>query len=199
MSSGGYNHGPGRNDHHEGHANDQASQAQRGAHRRPSMAIQDMLNPVGGEKASRPSTNGPLEDGASGRNPGPTSFSYVNNDSETTSSSPPPPSNQGSPSLRASGNRERRQFRPTYLDEEVFFIWYYRIDLGYEWQEISHAYNAQFPHRKRDGFGGMQCKYYRYCEGSGIPKVRDRDRAAPQVLEYGMRARTGLTYPWMKD
>ena len=102
-----------------------------------------------------------------------------------------------SSSSSGSRTRERRAFRPTYSDEEVYFIWYHRIDLGYDWQDINRAYNAQFPDRPRQRIGGIQCKYYRYCEEFGVPKVRNRDRAASAAEQYGMRSRTGLTFPWM--
>ena len=106
-------------------------------------------------------------------------------------------SRRASSSSSGSRTRERRAFRPTYSDEEVYFIWYHRIDLGYDWQDINRAYNAQFPERPRQRIGGIQCKYYRYCEEFGVPKVRNRDRAASAAEQYGMRSRTGLTYPWM--
>ena len=92
----------------------------------------------------------------------------------------------------------RREFRPTYSEEETLFIWYHRIDLGLDWNEITRLYNAQFPDRYREGLGGIQCKYYRCCHDNNIPKVRDRSRSASTVQEYGMRARTGLVYPWMR-
>ncbi|MCJ1465498.1 hypothetical protein MMC07_004116 [Pseudocyphellaria aurata] len=191
MSSGENTRGQGRHNNHPTQNDAHASQGHQSSPRRPSMAIEDMLNPVIGEQSS---------DGGSQRFPGsralesaqharrPTSSSSVNGRPRTSSSA-----------SRSPGTKERRQFRPTYSDEEVYFIWYYRIDLGYDWQDITNAYNAQFSDRPREGFGGIQCKYYRYCEEFGIPKVRDRDRGAPQVLEYGMRSRTGLSYPWMRD
>ena len=92
----------------------------------------------------------------------------------------------------------RREFRPTYSEEETYFIWYHRIDLGIDWKEITKLYNRQFPHRSRDGPGGIQCKYYRCCSDYNIPKVRNRDRSASSVEEYGMEARTGLFFPWMR-
>lgn len=92
----------------------------------------------------------------------------------------------------------RREFRPTYSEEETLFIWYHRIDLGLDWGEITRLYNRQFPDRNRDGLGGIQCKYYRCCQDNNIPKVRERSRSASVVEDYGMRARTGLFYPWMR-
>lgn len=145
-------------------------QAQSSAERRPVMAINDILNPINNGDSGGPQGSATTTAGVA---------------------------SQSSSSRQAS--RERRQFRPTYSDEEVYFIWYHRIDLGYDWQDITNAYNAQFPDRRREGFGGIQCKYYRYCEEFGLPKVRNRDRGASQVQEYGMRARTGLSYPWMRS
>ena len=153
--------------------------------RRRSIAIQDILNPISTERRNSP-----------GRR-----YSVDSSDSESGSirSRQSPPTSTTHPGTGSPRTRERRQFRPTYSDEEVLFIWYYRIDLGYDWQEICRAYNAQFPSRPRVGIGGIQCKYYRYCEESGIPKVRNRDRSASAVQKYGMRSRTGLTYPWMRN
>ena len=96
--------------------------------------------------------------------------------------------------------RERREFRPTYLQEEEYFIWYHRVDLGMDWPDVKQAYNAQFPQRQRRGFQGIQCKYYRCCETYGVPRVRDRNRAASPAESYGVRSRLpGLWYPWMRD
>jgi len=106
--------------------------------------------------------------------------------------SPPGPS-----SSRYQGMR--REHRPTYSEEETLFIWYHRIDLGYDWADISNAYNAQFPDRRREDVGGIQCRYYRCCQDNNIPKVREPRRSASSAEEYGMRARTGLWYPWMRE
>ncbi len=99
---------------------------------------------------------------------------------------------------RSPEGTERRPFRPPYSEEEVDFIWYHRIDLGYEWADVERAYQHQFPNSGREGFTGIQCKYYRFCDEKGIPKVRDRSKENSQVELYGMRARSGRTYPWMR-
>lgn len=101
------------------------------------------------------------------------------------------------PSAKFSGTR--REFRPTYSEEEALFIWYHRLDLGLDWADVTEAYNKQFPDRPREGCGGIQCKYYRCCQDNNIPKVRERRRSASAAEDYGMRARTGLHYPWMRD
>lgn len=199
MSSGGNTQGQGRNNHPQHHQDGHTSHGHHGGPRRPSMAIEDMLNPVTGERSSSPRYHGSRARGDAGGR-APESGQYARRPtSSSSSSSANGRQRTSSVSPRSPGTKERRQFRPTYSDEEVYFIWYYRIDLGYDWQDINNAYNAQFPDRPREGFGGIQCKYYRYCEEFGIPKVRHRDRGAPQVTEYGMRSRTGLSYPWMRN
>lgn len=100
-------------------------------------------------------------------------------------------------STRFSG--ARREFRPTYSEEEALFIWYHRVDLSLDWPDITEAYNKQFPERPREGPGGIQCKYYRCCADNNVPKVRERRRSASAAEEYGMKARTGLNYSWMRD
>lgn len=200
MSPGGTAYGQGRNNDGQGRNSNGQGRSNDGGPRRPSMAIEDMLNPVTGERSGSPRYRGSLARGDAGGRSGNNALESAQYASRPTSSS----SANGRPSTsptssRSSGTRERRQFRPTYSDEEVYFIWYHRIDLGYDWQDITNAYNAQFPDRPREGIGGIQCKYYRYCEEFGIPKVRNRDRGASQVIEYGMRSRTGLSYSWMRN
>lgn len=192
--------GSGRKINRHRSGDDLAPQAHHGASHRPTMAIQDMLNPVGNEKSGIPRANASTARANINARSSTGHNDYVQYPRRASSSS----SSSGHPrtssvSSRSSSTRDRRQHRPQYLEEEVYFIWYHRIDLGYEWQDITNAYNAQFPDRKREGFGGIQCKYYRYCEEFGIPKVRHRNRAASQVDEYGMRARTGLLYSWMRN
>ncbi|MCJ1468616.1 hypothetical protein MMC07_007245 [Pseudocyphellaria aurata] len=191
MSSGENNCGQGRHNNPPNENDAHASQGHQGRPRRPSMAIEDMLNPVIGEQGS---------DGGSQPNHGPRTLESAQQADRPTSSS----SVNGRPRTSSSassspGTKERRPFRPAYSDEEAHFIWYCRIDLGYNWWYLTNAYNARFPDRPRASIGGIQCKYYRHCEATGIPKVRDRGRGARQVLKYGMRSRTGLTYPWMRD
>lgn len=187
-----------RNPHRRTYARNQLSPLQDHTPRRRSLAIRDLLNPAGVDRRDSPAYSPPPSfnevDEQTGQD-----TTRVDQPSRQTSISPSARNRRRLPaSSRPSGPRERRQFRPTYLDEEVYFIWYYRIDLGYDWQDLATAYNAQFPDRTRVGFGGIQCKYYRYCEEFGIPKVRNRNRSASAVQEYGMRSRTGRSYPWMR-
>ncbi|KAL8841456.1 MAG: hypothetical protein Q9170_000919 [Blastenia crenularia] len=164
--------------------------------RRRSVAIHDLLNPVGGT------------DGGGVRQPSWHNDYYSSNDQErrwsrqssldlASNASPqsgsPPSSSGGRPSPPR--GRERREFRPTYSEEEVNFIWYHREDLGWEWKEVLHAFNRQFPGRE---VGGIQCKFYRHLENNGVPQVRRRDRTTSAAARYGMRANTGLRYSWMR-
>ena len=165
-------------------------------HRR-SMAIHDMLN-SSDEDSSTPSRHQSLRVGSE-EDRQMSRFPNINDSSERSSSTL---SNHGrrrmpSTSSRSSVTRAPRQFRPPYSEEEIHFIWYHRIDLGYEWSDIARAYNAQFPQRQREGFGGIQCKYYRLREAYNIPRVRLRNRSSFSENAYGMQSTTGLSYPWM--
>ena len=160
--------------------------------RRRSVAIQDLLNPAGGDDENVIRRISQQND------------QYVRDDRERSWSrhsspdlsihpSPRPRSSGGRPSPRM--GRERREFRPTYSEEEVNFIWYHREDLGWEWKDVRIAFNRQFPGRE---IGGIQCKYYRHLENNGVPQVRRRDRTTSAAERYSMRANTGLWYPWMR-
>ena len=166
--------------------------------RRRSMAIHDMLNPPEGESSTAPRNQSAQVDSDEDR--------QMSRSPESLGSSRRPSPNHSShgrhrtfpTSSRTPMARAPRQFRPPYSDEEIHFIWYHRIDLGYEWSDITRAYNAQFPQRQREGFGGIQCKYYRLRDAYNIPRVRNRDRSNSPAGAYGMRKTTGLRYPWMK-
>ncbi|KAI4190065.1 MAG: hypothetical protein L6R41_001031 [Letrouitia leprolyta] len=171
--------------------------------RRHSVAIQDLLNPVGGDDESPPHQPRPHDN-----------IHYSNNENARRRSSKvnldrghPSSTRSTSSGVRRSPprGRERREFRPTYTEEEVNFIWYHREDLGWDWSLICDAFNRQFPGRDvtgRDLAGrdksGIQCKYYRHLENNGVPQVRQRDRTTSAAENYGMRANTGLWYPWMR-
>lgn len=95
----------------------------------------------------------------------------------------------------------------------MYFIWYHRIDLGFDWNEICRRFNSQFPSRRRRGFQGIRCKFYRFLkEKSGHSlreqqKMRDEqplrkgvsfsvDSEAPT---YSVRESTNVRYPWMRE
>ncbi|KAL8802049.1 MAG: hypothetical protein Q9182_004062 [Xanthomendoza sp. 2 TL-2023] len=186
-------HGPGSPEAYHSHGSQPRPSHSFDYPRRRSVAIQDLLNPVREDNRSaihQPEQHLDYAGSDHGRSSSRQSSidreSLVSAQSRTSGDHRSPPRGHG-----------RREFRPTYTEEEVHFIWYHRVDLGWEWKEVLNAFHSQFPGRLR-GASGIQCKYYRHLEGHGIPQVRQRDRKAMASQEYGIRARTGLWYPWMR-
>ncbi|KAJ9482675.1 hypothetical protein VN97_g10755 [Penicillium thymicola] len=119
-----------------------------------------------------------------------------------------------SSSSSTNGDR-RRPPRPKYEEEEMYFIWYHRVDLCQEWKEVREAFNRQFPDRQRRGFQGIQCKFYRFIKEKKCPTLREQRRmrdgeflregasaalagdhgAAPK---FGVREYTNVWYSWMR-
>ncbi|KAL2853427.1 hypothetical protein BJY01DRAFT_64092 [Aspergillus pseudoustus] len=121
-----------------------------------------------------------------------------------------------SSSNSASGD-QRRPPRPKYEEEEMYFIWYHRVDLCQEWKEVRESFNRQFPNRQRSGFQGIQCKFYRFIKEKKCPTLREQRRmrdgeflrqesttssrgdfgsGAPQ---FGVVEWMGVWYPWMRE
>ncbi|KAL5334535.1 hypothetical protein BJX70DRAFT_378132 [Aspergillus crustosus] len=110
----------------------------------------------------------------------------------------------------------RRPPRPKYEEEEMYFIWYHRVDLCQEWKEVRESFNRQFPNRQRRGFQGIQCKFYRFIKEKKCPTLREQRRmrdgefmrqesttsfsgsggGAPQ---FGVVEWIGAWYPWMRE
>ena len=169
------------------------------------MSIQDLLNPEEEQPTYRPASP------ASSRLSVDSSRSLsIPSLQQNTFQSPVHYPNPNQRTRSSTSPRERRRFRPTYLQEEEYFIWYHRVDLGMDWPEIKALYNAQFPHSHRRGGGdserslqGIQCKYYRCNDAYGVPRVRDRKRGGASgqgaAELYGVRTRCpGLWYDWMR-
>ena len=159
------------------------------------MAIHSVLNPDNSTHMTRsqPSRESSIE-GYSHGSSSPSSMGYYKRVIQTHRTQ-----HNRHISQSDSRQRQRREMRPTYQQEEEYFIWYHRVDLGMDWRDVRAAYNAQFPERQRSGFQGIQCKYYRCCETHGVPRVRERNRAASPDKSYGVRSRLpGLWYPWMR-
>ncbi|KAI4211810.1 MAG: hypothetical protein LQ351_005451 [Letrouitia transgressa] len=160
------------------------------------VAIQDLLNPVAPE-TEHPQHTGHLLP-SQNRRFSSDRLSHSGMSSSSRSPSPRDRINHRRLQRRSRNSRERREFRPTYSEEEINFIWYHRVDLGYDWNHVLLAFDAQFPNGQRRDVGGIQCKYYRHLENYGVPQVRQRDRNASAPELYGMRVLTGLWYPWMR-
>lgn len=117
----------------------------------------------------------------------------------------------------------RRPPRPRYSEEEMYFIWYHRIDLCQEWKEVRECFNRHFPHRQRSGFQGIPCKFYRFIRDKKCPTLREQrwmhdgeflhqgstlktnyNNYYPVVSEigppkFGVIEWMGVWYPWMKE
>ena len=101
-----------------------------------SMAIRDLLN-IDDSDARPPSQISQNADTDSTRASYSPDSEYRSGETQGWT---PVEAHQRTPS-RSPSIRQRREFRPTYQREEEFFIWYHRIDLGWDWTDIRHAYN----------------------------------------------------------
>jgi hypothetical protein len=101
---------------------------------------------------------------------------------------------------RQSLPRERRAPRPRYMDEEIYFIWYWRTDLKEGWDRVLQEFWREFPrHRTK---GGLQCRFYRALDQYGVEKVREQNRQMQKgkdlIGRFGVVQRTEVRYPWMR-
>ncbi|KAJ5739980.1 hypothetical protein N7533_012764 [Penicillium manginii] len=107
----------------------------------------------------------------------------------------------------------RRPPRPKYEEEEMYFIWYHRVDLCQEWKEVRESFNHQFPSRQRRGFQGIQCKFYRFIKEKKCPTLREQRRMrdgeflregaalGPEAgaPRFGVIEWANVWYPWMRE
>lgn len=118
-----------------------------------------------------------------------------------------------SSSSSTNGTDRRRPPRPKYEEEEMYFIWYHRVDLCQEWKEVRESFNRQFPNRQRRGFQGIQCKFYRFIKEKKCPTLREQRRmrdgeflrdgaalgAESGAPKFGVIEWAGVWYPWMRE
>lgn len=110
-------------------------------------------------------------------------------------------------------SERRRAPRPKYTDEEMYFIWYHRVDLDEEWRDCTDAFNKQFPGQGRSerNTQGIQCKFYRFINAKKCPTVREQRRLKDgEFMARGRSTRGRLLpkfgvvewchvwYPWMR-
>ncbi|EED21948.1 conserved hypothetical protein [Talaromyces stipitatus ATCC 10500] len=110
-------------------------------------------------------------------------------------------------------SERRRAPRPKYTDEEMYFIWYHRVDLDEEWRDCTEAFNKQFPSQGRSerNTQGIQCKFYRFINAKKCPTVREQRRLKDgEFMAHGRSSRGRLLpkfgvvewchvwYPWMR-
>lgn len=114
----------------------------------------------------------------------------------------------------ANGTERRRPPRPKYEEEEMYFIWYHRVDLCQEWKEVRESFNRQFPNRQRCGFQGIQCKFYRFIKEKQCPTLREQRRMrdgeflregaalgndSSGAPRFGVVEWANVWYPWMRE
>lgn len=110
-------------------------------------------------------------------------------------------------------SERRRAPRPKYTDEEMYFIWYHRVDLDEDWRDCTDAFNKQFPGQGRSerNTQGIQCKFYRFINAKKCPTVREQRRLKDgEFMAHGRSTRERLLpkfgvvewchvwYPWMR-
>lgn len=133
-----------------------------------------------------------------------------------------PPTAPPTATTAGTGADRRRPPRPKYEEEEMYFIWYHRVDLCQEWKEVRECFNQQFPNRQRSGFQGIQCKFYRFIRDKKCPTLREQRRMrdgdflheghhpsgssqAPSPVssdcgpKFGVVEWMGVWYPWMRE
>ncbi|KAJ5853057.1 hypothetical protein N7534_005600 [Penicillium rubens] len=106
----------------------------------------------------------------------------------------------------------RRPPRPKYDEEEMYFIWYHRVNLNQQWKVVQESFNRQFPSRQRGSFQGLQCKFYRFIKAKKGPAPRGQhhmdsssflhggtafSRSFPSP-QFGVVKSTKVWYPWMR-
>ncbi|KAI1956554.1 hypothetical protein LOZ58_006273 [Ophidiomyces ophidiicola] len=131
----------------------------------------------------------------------------------SASTSPRPNHRERFPSVSSGSSttaERRRPPRPKYEEEEMYFIWYHRVDLRQEWKQVRESFNTQFPDRQRNGFQGIQCKYYRFIKEKKCPTLREQRRqrngesGGPRQPHddspiYGVIRWCNVWFPWMKE
>jgi hypothetical protein len=79
-----------------------------------------------------------------------------------------------------------RPARPSYTDEQRFFIMYYRIVREHSWSEIEVKFASFFDLRTKDAITSV---YYRTRKMWGMEKVLDTDLSTPSMIVTESRAR----------
>ena len=91
--------------------------------------------------------------------------------------------------------------REKYTEEEAYFIWYHRIDLNMQWDQVQEAYSRNFSETRKKA--GLQCRFYRIVDQHKVKKVRqqgrpDRNTKGDHIEKFGVIAQTNRRYRWMR-
>jgi hypothetical protein len=55
------------------------------------------------------------------------------------------------------------------------YMWYFRTDLGCDWDAVLDGFRDQFSAKPRRAKGGLQCRFYRVLDDWGVEKVRSQN------------------------
>lgn len=90
--------------------------------------------------------------------------------------------------------------RQKYQDEQSFFIWYHRTDLGLPWDQVMRLYRRYWKEDREKS--GLQCKFYRILSQYNVDKVRKQTKLGRSGTKekkgrFGVIQRTNRRFPWM--
>lgn len=95
------------------------------------------------------------------------------------------------------GKKKRKEYRRPYTEEQVMWLWFFKIDVQMKWDDVLEKYNVDWPKDQREK-GGTQCKFYRLAAQYGLPKMRQM-KGSPKYIahRYGMWPMMRRSYRWM--
>lgn len=96
----------------------------------------------------------------------------------------------------------KREPRQKYTAEQLYFLWYHRIDLREHWHTIVDKFEIQFNQRRN--VGALECRFYRILKDWGIEKVREQSRIIgrgdrSELPRYGVIQQTTARFWWMHE
>ncbi|OAP59057.1 hypothetical protein AYL99_06355 [Fonsecaea erecta] len=113
------------------------------------------------------------------------------------------PSTSSNESTTSGSKRGRRPRLPCkkYELEQAYFIWYHRIDLRENWDNVEQEFHRQFGEARKKA--GLQCKFYRVLGEANVEKIREQARSQLRLRgdkfnKYGVVQRTARRFPWMR-
>lgn len=87
-----------------------------------------------------------------------------------------------------------RRRRLTRYREEMYFVWYHRVDLREEWEKVRESFYQQFPSRELVKFKSILKQFYRFIKGENCPPLKEQRQLCQGVIKW-----TGVWYPWMRE
>jgi hypothetical protein len=120
---------------------------------------------------------------------------------------------QGSPSLssttgcwKSMGDLERATRKPRrkrrtsaprgpcrpYVLEEDMYIWYFRTDLGSDWDVVLECFRNQFSEKPKRAKGGLQCRSYRVLKDWGVEMIRHQNSLSRDAARHQYVGKFGV-------